>query len=231
MDAALTESNTRLRQLSLYLEEVREKERADIAQALHDEVGQHYAGMQMGIHWLEQRHSGDPASAEKTQIMRKLMTQAFGTIRNIIQSLHPPMLDDLGFVGALEALVEDVSQSSDMAIEFTANAPCEDLPKAHQLALFRGLQEALTNASRHAQASRVKVNLYRDEGAVRLQVEDNGKGMAVGSQEKRGSFGLLGMSERVKALGGTFDVGSESGVGTTIFLSVPFQDRRQMERV
>lgn len=153
MEQLLTESNRRLRELSAYLEEVREKERAEIAQALHDEVGQHYAGLQMGIHWLEQRHGSDPLSAEKTQVMRRLMTQAFGTIRNIIQSLHPPMLDDLGFVGALEALVEDVSQSAGIAIEFSSNAPCEGLPKPHQLALFRGLQEALTNVSRHAQAS------------------------------------------------------------------------------
>ncbi len=99
MDQALTESNIRLRELSANLEEVREKERADIAQALHDEVGQHYAALQMGIHWLEQRHGNDPESVEKTRQMRQMMTRAFGTIRNIIQSLHPPMLDDLGLVG------------------------------------------------------------------------------------------------------------------------------------
>ena len=230
MERALTESNNRLRELSTYLEDVREKERADIAQALHDEVGQHYAGLQMGIHWLEQRHSGDPASVEKTQLMRQLMTRAFGTIRNIIHSLHPPMLDDLGFVGALEALVEDVTQSSGMTIEFNSNAPCEDLPKPHQLALFRGLQEALTNVSRHAHASEVKVHLQCDERGVNLQIADNGDGMAAAAQEKRGSFGLFGMSERIKALGGNFEVRSELGTGTTISLSVPFQDRRQWER-
>ncbi len=162
--------------------------------------------------------------------MRQLMTRAFGTIRNIIHSLHPPMLDDLGFVGALEALVEDVTQSSGMTIEFNSNAPCEDLPKPHQLALFRGLQEALTNVSRHAHASEVKVHLQCDERGVNLQIADNGDGMAAAAQEKRGSFGLFGMSERIKALGGNFEVRSELGTGTTISLSVPFQDRRQWER-
>ena len=194
MDQALTESNIRLRELSANLEEVREKERADIAQALHDEVGQHYAALQMGIHWLEQRHGNDPESVEKTRQMRQMMTRAFGTIRNIIQSLHPPMLDDLGLVGALEALVEDVIQASGMTIEFSGDTRCEALPTAHQLALFRSLQEALTNVSRHAKASRVKVHLQSDANIARLEVEDNGAGMSTAAREKRGSFGLFGMA-------------------------------------
>ena len=221
LELALAESNTRLRELSAYLEEVREKERADIAQALHDEVGQHYAGLQMGIHWLEQRHSGDPASVEKTKLMRELMTRAFGTIRNIIQSLHPPMLDDLGLVGALEVLVEDVTQNSGLNIEFTSTALCEGLPKPHQLALFRGLQEALTNVSRHANANHVRVHLECDADNAVLLIQDNGGGMSSTAREKRGSFGLFGMSERVKTLGGSFEVRSAVGAGTTIRLSVP----------
>ena len=231
MESALSASNSRLRELSAYLEEVQEKERANIAQALHDEVGQHYAGMQMGIHWLEQRHINDPASVEKTQLMRQLMSRAFGTIRNIIQSLHPPMLDDLGFVGALDALVEDVIESSGLAIEFACTAECNDLPTPQQLALFRGLQEALTNVSRHANATRVKVSLSRDNKSLTLRVADNGSGMVETAREKRGSFGLLGMSERVKGLGGTFEARSELGAGTTISLTVPFRERRQLERM
>jgi PAS domain S-box-containing protein len=230
MDQALTETNIRLRELSANLEEVREKERAEIAQALHDEVGQHYAALQMGIHWLEQRHSNDPESVEKTKQMRQMMARAFGTIRNIIQSLHPPMLDDLGLIGALEALVEDVTQASGITIEFSGDAQCEALPKTHQLALFRSLQEALTNVSRHAKASNVKVNLQCNALTASLQVDDNGAGMAATAREKRGSFGLFGMSERAKALGGSFEVKSELGTGTTIRLSLPLHDRRQGER-
>jgi PAS domain S-box-containing protein len=229
MEQALRESNTRLRELSTYLEEVREKERADIAQALHDEVGQHYAGLQMGIHWLEQRHKDDAPSVERTTLMRGLMTRAFSTIRNIIQSLHPPMLDDLGLAGAMDALVEDFSQHSALKIEFNA-AACEGLPKAHQLALFRGLQEALTNVSRHAHATHVNIQLDRDHANVRLTITDNGSGMSPSARERKGSFGLFGMSERIKALGGNFDIRSEPGAGTSIHLSVPINTARILEK-
>jgi PAS domain S-box-containing protein len=229
MELALSESNARLRELSAYLEEVQEKERAAIAQALHDEVGQHYAGLQMGIHWLEQRHGGDAASVERTKLMRQLMTRAFGTIRNLIHSLHPPMLDDLGLVGALEALVEDVSQQSNLKIKFTHAVANEALPKPHQLALFRGLQESLTNVSRHAHADRVWVHLEGDGTRVILLVQDNGRGMVVTERQKRGSFGLLGMSERVKALGGNIEIRSTLGAGTTVRLSVPIENQPQTE--
>lgn len=230
METALAQSNARLRELSVYLEEIREKERADVAQALHDEVGQHYAGLQMGIHWLEQRHKEDALSVERTTLMRQLMTRAFATIRNIIQSLHPPMLDDLGLAGALDALVEDVTQHSGLQIEFVCAAPCEGLPKAHQLALFRGLQEALTNVSRHANASHVKVKLECDTVEVKLTIADNGGGMPANVKEKRGSFGLFGMSERIKALGGTFEVSSQAGAGTTIQLSLPLATHQMLQQ-
>ena len=230
METALAQSNARLRQLSAYLEEIREKERADVAQALHDEVGQHYAGLQMGIHWLEQRHKEDALSVERTTLMRQLMTRAFATIRNIIQSLHPPMLDDLGLAGALEALVEDVTQHSGLQIEFVCAAPCEVLAKTHQLALFRGLQEALTNVSRHANASHVKVKLECDAVNVKLTIADNGGGMSASAREKRGSFGLFGMSERINALGGTIEVSSQPDAGTTIHLSVPWAAHRLLEQ-
>lgn len=227
-EAALRDLNHKLRELSAHMEQVREDERARIAQSLHDEVGQCVAGMQMALHWLERRHANDSETIEKTTTMRERSTQAFKAMRDIIQSLHPPMLDDLGMSGAAEALVEDFRKLSGLNINLTTDDACEDLPKSHKLALYRALQEALTNVAKHAQATQIEIKLAPEGRSMVLRVQDNGRGMEEGAPNKRGSYGLFGMSERASMLGGKFEVQSAPSRGTSLKLSFTFGARSAM---
>lgn len=221
LTAELRGSHQQLRELAAALHDVREAEQMRIARELHDELGQHLTGLKMDLSWISGRLPEDqPELARKADGMKRLVDTAVKSVRRIASELRPLVLDDLGLVAGLEWLVQDFSRRN--GIEVALNMDIGDVapPDAQASALFRILQESLTNVARHAQASRVRVALVHADGRLVLSVQDNGRGLA-GDAGKRGSFGLIGIRERAIMLGGEASVSSRPGEGTRVEVSLP----------
>lgn len=220
----LRESHDRLRELTAALESVREEERTRISRELHDELGQQLTALRMDVSWLASRLSPDqPGLVEKLNSMKATIDATVRSVRRISAELRPLVLNELGLVAATEWLVQDFAARSGIKTELDLDLDEHTLALDDRLAtaMFRVLQESLTNVARHANASRVNVVLSGANGALVLKVQDDGKGIAPGEERKSGSFGLLGMRERVQALGGQVTLRSSPGEGTTVEVSVP----------
>lgn len=217
----LQTSRRQLRELSAFLQQVREEERAHIARELHDELGQMLSGLHMDVGWL-QRRLGDEDEQETAKIaaMTHLIDSALRTVRRISTDLRPPVLDDLGLEAAVEWLVEGFRSRAGITCELQIDLGDVELDGTLAIAIFRLVQESLTNIVRHAQATRVDIKLKLERQALRLLIEDDGIGFEVGAGRPR-SFGLLGMRERALALDGQFNVNSRPGAGTAISAVIP----------
>lgn len=211
-----------LRALSQRLQLSREHEAGRIARELHDELGQHLTGLKMDISWLGGKLPADhPELARKAEGMKKLVDTAVKSVRRIASELRPLVLDDLGLVAGLEWLVQDFSRRTGIEVALDMDIGDAAPAEAQASALFRIVQESLTNVARHAGASRVRVTLTHAGGRLLLAVQDNGKGIAAGAA-KAGSFGLLGIRERAIMLGGEASVAGQPGEGTRVEVSLPY---------
>jgi two-component system, NarL family, sensor histidine kinase UhpB len=143
--------------------------------------------------------------------------------RRISADLRPLMLDDLGLVAASEWLVQNFTKRTGVACDLDIGEGDLDLPDPYSTAVFRVLQESLTNIARHAQATEVSVSLVRDDAGITLAIEDDGVGFAPSSQRKPNSFGLLGLRERAQLLGGEISIDSAPGKGTRVRLRIPVE--------
>jgi signal transduction histidine kinase len=202
------------------LHELLEEEARRIAHALHDEAGQLLASVYLALAEL----AGDlPAPARKRlEPISVLLDHVGEQLRCLSHELRPVVLDDFGLVAALESLVQGVSKRTGLVI--TIDASLEDrLPLVVETALYRILQEALCNVSRHAWASQVKIHLQRAPGVITGSVRDNGIGMDVSAvpQRGQGGLGLIGIRERLAALGGRLSITSRQGEGTDLGITIP----------
>jgi two-component system, NarL family, sensor histidine kinase UhpB len=152
--------------------------------------------------------------------VRELVVQTLQGVRRLAVELRPSALDDFGLKPALERLTETFSAQTGVAVELESTLASARLPGEVETVVYRIVQEALTNVTKHAQASRVSVFLARKNGAVAAVIEDDGVGFEP-AQAEEGGLGLLGMRERVELLGGHFTVESRTGAGTTIAVEVP----------
>jgi signal transduction histidine kinase len=199
--------------------EAQELERRRLARELHDETGQALTSILLGLKALEERVEGDDARAAAVEL-RELVVSTLQDVRRLAVELRPTALDDFGLVAALERLTQSFGEQTGIRVDFEpALGGGERLPSDVETALYRIVQEALTNIVKHAHATRVSVLLTRYDGIVKAMVEDDGRGFdaAVG---REGGVGLLGMRERLALLGGRLQV--ESGdAGTTVAAEVP----------
>ncbi|MFA6174566.1 MAG: GAF domain-containing protein [Kiritimatiellales bacterium] len=221
--AALAASETRHRHLSQHLETVREEERKWLARELHDDIGQILTAIKIDTVLLADELSGTGRAKNKISDMQKLLSDGIRHIHSFCRRLRPGALDDLGLDEALAGLVDDWKQRNEaecrLGVDVDDNALSDDI----RTAVFRAVQEALTNISRHARASKVEINLVSDEHTVNFSVADNGCGIESGADKKQASFGLLGMHERIEALGGELRVESAPGKGTLIEGTIPLR--------
>jgi signal transduction histidine kinase len=212
-----------LERLSLRMVQQHEEQRRALSYHLHDETAQVFAAVKMQLGIL--RESTDPAGAERLDRVLRLVDSGIQSIRNLTNDLRPSLLDDLGLLPALRALAADFSDQTGIRVTVEAPAALLPLPDEAELALFRALQEALSNVARHAQATSVAVRLeVTGDAAVRLCVRDDGRVRAtVGALEGHGRMGLAGMRERITALGGTLSVhaAADGGVELTVTLAAP----------
>lgn len=220
MEEELIESRMRLRELAAHHDFVREEERKRIALEIHDELGQLLTALKMDIALLRMRSGADPEVAQCTNDMRQLVEKTIGVVRQVTANLRPAALN-LGIVPALEWLLEDFGQRTGIAYELNFTGGEIALDDTRATAFFRIVQESLTNVMRHAEASSVSVSLWRDGGALRLEVHDDGRGFDYEAVRHGPSFGLLGIRERVRVLGGTLSVDSGPGRGSTVAISIP----------
>lgn len=215
-----------LRALSAHLQSVREEERTHISREIHDELGQLLTGIVIDLSWLEDHLSdGDNEAArpllEKTKSMLELADQVIDTIRRIATELRPGLLDDFGLAAAVEWYTREFQKRTGIDCDLSSTLEDIKLPSDISIAVFRVLQEALTNVARHARATRVDVILEEDDHHVILQVQDNGRGAQGGELSDTKSLGILGMRERMFSLGGEFDIASTQGRGTSVTARIP----------
>lgn len=202
--------------------EGQELERRRLARELHDETGQALTSILLGLKAI--RSAADDASAAQAeQGVRALVVRALQDVRRLAVELRPAALDDFGLVPALERLAETAGERSGLDVRVQADLPERRLPGEVETALYRLVQEALTNVLKHARASTVHIALALQDGAVLTTVSDDGRGFRPG-KSRDGALGLLGMQERLSLLGGEVTIESHPGAGTTVRALLPLSE-------
>ena len=210
-----------IRRLSARLLEAQEHERAALARELHDELGQILTVLRMDAVWLEKRFAqSDPAGAKRATSMCRLVEETIGDVRAMAYRLRPVILDDLGLVAALDSLARDMERRSGVTCVCEAEGEVGRAEKEVSSTVYRIVQEAMTNAIRHAKAEKVTIKLRIVDGSIVARVTDNGVGFDVNALDGRG-FGLTGMRERAALVGGTLDVKTAQGLGTSVSCAIP----------
>lgn len=209
-----------LGRLHRQVENAKEEERRRLARDLHDELGQTLTALKLRLQMAGKAPSGGvPADAVA------MVDRLIGHTRQLSIDLSPPLLDEVGLAPAIRAHLEAAAAPPDLRIDLDTAGLDERLPAEVETAAFRVVQESLTNAFRHAQARRVEISVRRDDGHLLLRVQDDGRGFDLAEARRattRGEhFGVVGMAERVKGLGGTLEVRSAPGKGTEVRASLP----------
>jgi PAS domain S-box-containing protein len=221
-EEALKRSEQELRELSARVLEAREEEKTRIARELHDELGQLLTALKMDLAWLRERLTGTDLLA-KAQEMGAMLDQTVAATRRISADLRPLMLDDLGLADAASWLVQDFAKRSGVKVEarLPETEALEGVSKNVSTAVYRAVQESLTNIARHSGARHAWVLFSVDDGAIHVEIEDDGRGISPEDLAKARSLGLRGMRERFAYLGGSFEIGSAPRGGTRVRLRVP----------
>jgi signal transduction histidine kinase len=223
IEAELRSSQAQLRDLASHQETVREEERRGIARELHDELGQYLTALKMDIATLS-RHAPSNAheeAQEKLSGMKSVVEATILAVQRMSSRLRPGILDDLGLVPALEWLARDFQERSGLSCQLDVGEEFA-FDERYSTALFRICQESLTNVARHSHATRVSIQLRRDDASVVLTVTDNGRGIPKAQLDDPHSFGVIGMRERARALGGEAYFESAEGGGTIVRVVLPF---------
>jgi len=211
-----------LQALSRRLVEVQEMERHYIARELHDDAGQALASLMVGLRLLERDGADRPAVIARSHELKTIADGILENLHRLAIDLRPASLDHLGLVAALRQHTETISDQHGIPVQFEVTGEIERISGDMETAVYRIVQEALTNIIRHAQATRIDVLLKRRDSSLIVIVEDNGVGFDPKVQQN-GRLGMVGMQERAIMLGGTLTIESFPGSGTTVFLEVPWQ--------
>jgi PAS domain S-box-containing protein len=223
-DEELKRSREELRELSAAAHTVREQEQRRIAREIHDELGQSLTALKMDVAWMQGNLSaGAPSLADKLDTMQAQLDATVAATRRISADLRPLMLDDLGLVPATEWLAQNFSERTGISCALQIDPPDLELAEPSASALYRILQESLTNVARHAKARRVEIALERTDGVLKLTVRDDGLGFSPAEARTHKTYGLLGLRERTVLLGGETRIASEPGRGTSIEVSIPLE--------
>lgn len=206
--------------LSHHLQSLSEREKWELARKLHDELGGLLTAAKMDLSWLQSRLEG-AAIQERLSQLGGVLDEAMDLKRRVVEELRPSLLDHFGLPTAVRAYVESTCAKQGLSVDVKLEHACESMPKDTAIALFRVVQEGLSNIIRHAHAKTVKLEMSGDDGHCVLTLSDDGRGFDAQSPEFRWSHGLMGMRQRAEGLDGHLDIQSSVGVGTTLRIEVP----------
>src|SRR5690349_4457885 len=217
-DRELLESKERLRELAQHLQTSVEHERAAIAREIHDDVGGSLTALKFDLAWIA-RHSDMPQVKSRVSSAIETLSHAVEASQRIMHNLRPAILEQ-GLLPALHWIALRFERRTGIECEIRLPASVPELPAGVPLVAYRAAQEALTNITKHAQATRVQIDLSLAGGVLSLEISDNGRGLSQEDLAKTRSFGIRGLHERAGTVGGWIDL-SSGPQGTTLILSVP----------
>ncbi len=225
----IAEAKSQLAQLSDRLVQAQETERRALSRELHDEVGQSLSAVLVELRNLSSGLATRPIEQSRSQVelIKGLIESTVRVVRNMALLLRPSMLDDLGLVPALRWQAREVSKRTGMDVSVATDLNSDDLPDDYKTCIYRVVQEALHNCSRHAHASTVRIRVKQESTRLEFSVQDDGQGFD--AKQNKG-LGLLGIEERVARLGGVCTIHSEPGKGTVLKVVLPFSDERANQR-
>lgn len=223
--SAVEERSRELASLSDFLQTQSEREKALLARELHDALGGILTPAKMDLAWLDARLGKDPEYTERLRRLNALIDSGIDLKRRIIENLHPSLLDHLGLASALQWYVEDACRAAGVECRLMVSERLERLSPDLEIALYRLVQESVNNIVRHAQAHVLELTLERTADGLTVVIADDGVGIGDLAKAKRLSHGLAGMMHRVRSVGGSFDVHSQSGKGTRIDVFVPLRKK------
>ncbi len=225
----LKQSQEQLRDLASHLQLVREEERSRIAREIHDELGQSLTALKMDVHWLGLRLPTDhQVLMDKIKSMSGVIDTTVQTVRRISSELRPGLLDDLGLTAAIEWQAQEFCSRAGLRCDIRSEPEDIILDQSRSIALFRIFQEALTNIARHARATQVEVILEENADKVEMEIRDNGEGITAEQLAATGSYGILGIRERVHSLGGELRISGAPKQGTIVHVSLPLGARENI---
>jgi PAS domain S-box-containing protein len=220
----LRASRERLRELAFAQEQAREAERGRMARELHDEMGQALTGFKMDLSWLRDRiPEADHAARTRAAEALELVNAMVDVVRRMSGELRPGVLDDLGLGPAIRWQVREFQRRSGLTTRLAGLGDLPEMDPERALAVFRIVQEALTNVARHARATAVEIGAVIADGRLRLEIRDDGRGIPPTAPNDRAPLGILGMQERAAAWGGTVSVGPATPAGTVVVLEMPVE--------
>jgi signal transduction histidine kinase len=218
---SLIEARTReLSALSTHLQELAEEEKSELARNLHDELGGLLTAAKMDLSWVQARVT-DPGLQERLAQLGEVLDEAMDLKRRVVEDLRPSLLDHFGLPTALRAYVDAACAKAGLRVELVLPEDATPLAKDTAIALFRIVQEGITNIIRHAGARAVVLRFALEEAACRITLSDDGSGFDPADPRLRCSHGISGMRQRVRALGGRLEIESAAGTGTTLHVTVP----------
>jgi protein-histidine pros-kinase len=209
-----------LSSLSSFLQGNAEREKASLARELHDELGGILTSLKMDLAWLRARLGEEPQYADRFARLDGLVDQAIDLKRRVIENLRPSLLDHLGLAAALQWYVDEACRKAGIEPHLAVDRGLERLPPDLEIACFRLVQEAVTNAVKHARAGHLDLTVERSAPGLHITVSDDGVGIA-DMEAARRSHGLAGMAHRVRTMGGTFDVRALKPGGTRLEMTIP----------
>jgi len=227
----LRRSESQLRALASRLQSVREEESASIAREIHDELGQELTVLKMDLRWIQRRIAKQERTEERTAILDRLKAMSFevdnaiDSVRKIATKLRPVILDDLGLAGAIEWQTQEFKKRTGIAVDLSMNKTDLDVGPEPSTAVFRILQEILTNVARHSEANRVVVVVANTEEGLVMDVHDNGRGITDDELSSSRALGILGMQERAQFCGGELTIRRGRRGGTRVRVSVPVDEQ------
>lgn len=220
----LIESQIQLRKLVNEIQVAREVERAHIAREIHDELGQELTALKMDIGWvIHKQNASNVVVLEKLNGMLSLCDGIIDSVRTLSSELRPAIIDDLGLIAALEWKCNDFEKKTNIPCQFISSVKERKFESNLSINSYRVLQESLTNITRHAKATSVRVFVRESETDICMEITDDGIGMATKEINNRKTLGILGMKERANLLGGVLNVVSSKDKGTHIILMLPLK--------
>lgn len=225
-EEALRKSEEQLRNLATHIQSVREEERTAVAREIHDELGQALTAIKMDLSWLDKKMPAEHSPLfKKTKEMSALIDSTIQTVQRISAELRPGLLDDIGLLAAVEWQAEEFQKRTDISCDLSVSSQDITVDQDRSTAVFRIFQETLTNITRHAHASQVKVSLVKKDNTLELKVKDNGRGIIEEKISDPKSLGLMGIQERVHSLDGKIHIRGIPNKGTTVTVSIPLPER------